>query len=248
MLDTYPTTCTALLDFEKGRLFLAALGRIEEVTDVWDDVPGRHDQGGWAQMRMQRHVDDRRHKHVKHVADALLRLQERRGFDHLVLAGTTEVVAELERELHDYVRRTVRARIVLPIGSPPQEILERSLELDEELERAREREAVERLRAGASGGAAVLGIDAVLAALWEARVEELVLDGDLRFEGSACGACGRLAASGGRCSACGSRTTSVPDVVEAGVALALRQGSRVETLVEDGLLHDAGGIGAYLRF
>ena len=248
MLDTYPTTCAALLDFEKARVFLAALGRIEEVTDVEDDVPGRHDQGGWAQMRMQRHVDDHRHKHVKRVADTLLRLHERRGFDHLMLAGTTEVVAELERELHDYVGRTVRARVALPIGASEREVLERSLHLDEELERAAEREAVERLRAAASAGRAAVGMDAVLAALWEGRVEELIVDGELRSAGSACTSCGRLAASAGSCRACRARTSRVPDIVETTVAAALRQGGRVETIIEDGLLVDVGGIGATLRF
>jgi len=129
LLDTYPTTCTALADFKTARLFLASLGRIEEVTEVSDDVPGRHDQGGWAQMRLQRHVDDHRRSHLKHVADTLLRLHDRRRFDHLILAGTTEVVAELERELHDYVARTVRARVVLPIGTSEARSEEHTSEL-----------------------------------------------------------------------------------------------------------------------
>ena len=40
----------------------------------------------------------------------------------------------------------------------------------------------------------------------------------------------------------------VPDVVEAAVAHALRQGCRVETFSEDGALAGLGGIGALLRF
>lgn len=249
VLETYPTTCTALVDHQNGRLFLAHLGCIEEISEVSDDVPNRHDQGGLAQMRLQRHVDDHRQKHLKHVAEELFHLQERRNFDHLILAGATEVVAELERELHDYVAKRVRARIVLPVTAPAQEVLERSLALDEELEAQREREEAERLlEAVAARRGAVGGLDGVLSAVWEARAGELLVDGELRHPGSVCGTCGRLASTNGSCSACGGRTEAVRDVVETGVAVALRQGCRIESITQDGLLAEVGGIGAFLRF
>lgn len=249
VLETYPTTCTTLVDHQHARLFLAHIGRIEEISEVSDDVPNRHDQGGLAQMRLQRHVDDHRQKHLKHVAEELFRLQERRHFDHLVLAGATDVVAELERELHDYVGKRVRARIVLPMTASAQEVLDRSLVLDEELEAHREREEAERLlEAVAARRGAVGGLDGVLDAVWEARAGELLVDHELRHSGSICGTCGRLASTNGACSACRGRTEAVPDVVETGVAVALRQGCRIETITQDGLLAEVGGIGAFLRF
>jgi peptide chain release factor subunit 1 len=249
VLETYPTTCTALVDHQHARLFLAHLGRIEEINEVSDDVPNRHDQGGLAQMRLQRHVDDHRQKHIKHVASELFRVQERRRFDHLVLAGATEVVAELERELHDYVAKRVRARIVLPTTATAQEVLERSLALDEQLEAQREREEAERLlEAVAARRGAVGGLDGVLDAVWEARAGELLVDDELRHPGSICGNCGRLASTNGACSACRGRTEAVPDVVETSVAVALRQGCRIETITQVGLLAEVGGIGAFLRF
>ena len=249
ILETYPTTCTALVDHQHARLFLARLGRIEEISEVSDDVPNRHDQGGLAQMRLQRHVDDHRQKHLKHVADELFRLQARRHFDHLVLAGATEVVAELERELHDYVAQRVRARIVLPVTASAREVLDRSLELDEELEAQREREEAGRLlEAVAARRGAVGGLDGVLDAVWETRAGELLVDDHLRHPGSVCGTCGRIASTNGACSACRGTTEAVPDVVETGVAVALRQGCRIETITQDGLLAEVGGIGAFLRF
>jgi hypothetical protein len=249
LLETYPTTCTALVDFEKARLFLTHLGRIEEISEIDDDVPNRHDQGGWAQMRLQRHVDELRQKHLKHVADALFRLRDRRRFDRLILAGSHEVVAELERDLHDYLVKLVVARVVLPMAASAQEVLERSTALDEELEAARERSAAQRLaQAVAAGRGAVGGLDDVLAVLSEARASEVLVEGELRRPGAVCTVCGRLAARNGACAACRARTEPVPDVVEAGVAMALRQGCRVETVTQDGLLAEVGGIGAFLRF
>ena len=42
--------------------------------------------------------------------------------------------------------------------------------------------------------------------------------------------------------------TRVADVVESAVAVALRQGARVETVTQDGRLQALDGIGALLRF
>jgi peptide chain release factor subunit 1 len=248
VLETYRPSCAALVDFEKARLFVVDLGRIEEVSDVWDDVPNRHDQGGWAQMRMQRHVDDHRSKHVKRVASRLFALWRRRPFEQLVLAGPAEALRELESSLHDYLRRRVRARLALPITAPVSDVLDRVLEVEEAVERERERAAIERVtRATATNDLGMSGLDRTLEALAAGRVAELVVSIDLSHPGAVCRSCGRLATTGRACPSCGARMHEVPDVVEAAVAAALRSGARVETVL-DGGLDELGGIGALLRF
>src|SRR5438034_1685436 len=96
VLEVYESFCTVLVDSEKARIFLAEVGRIEERSELWDDVPGRHDQGGWSQARYRRHIDEHRQRHLKRVAEALFRFYKRRKFDHLILGGPEEVVNELE--------------------------------------------------------------------------------------------------------------------------------------------------------
>ena len=249
LLEVYESFCTALVDSEKARIFLAEVGRIEERSDLFDDVPGRHDQGGWSQARYRRHIDEHRQKHLKHVADALFRFFKRRRFDHLILGGPEEVVKELEVELHDYLRRRVRARIALPITATVDEVLSRSLALEEEIERGRERGVVERVAAEAAADrAAVAGLRRTLTALGNGRVDTLVVALAFAAPGHECPSCGALRETGGRCPACGERLREVDDVVEAAVALALRNGARVETVTEDGALDEIGGIGALLRF
>lgn len=249
LLATYTTTCVALVDHEKARLFVVELGRIDETSEVVDQVPRRHDQGGWAQGRLQRHADDGRQKHLKHVAEELFALLKRRPFDHLVLAGSDEPVAVLERELHDYVRRRVRARLPLAIGTPAEEVLRCALDVEETFERHLERIKVEQLASvAAKGRRGVAGLGGTLAALAEGRVGELVVAFELSAPGVECSSCGRLAEQGDVCAACGSPVEPVSDVVEAAVAQAFRQGCRVETISEEGALADLGGIGALFRF
>ena len=249
LLEAYESFCTVLVDSEKARIFIAELGRVEEERDLLDDVPNRHDQGGWSQSRFQRHVDEHRQKHLKHTADVLFRFFKRRGFDHLILAGPDEILPELEHELHDYLRKRIAARITLPVTASPAEVLERSLRVEEDLDRERVRQAVDRIVAEAAAGRqAVSGLSATLTALGENRAGTLVVAMDLRAPGRECPSCGRLAERGRRCGTCGAKTREVADVVEGAVAQALRQGCRVETVSEAGALAARGGIGALLRF
>jgi len=124
LAETYESFCTALVDREKARIFLARMGQIQDRTDILDDVPGQHDQGGWSQSRYRRHVEDHAYHHLKHVADELLRFWKTRGFEHLILAGPHEAVTELERLLHDYLRQRVIERITLPMTAGAAEVLD----------------------------------------------------------------------------------------------------------------------------
>jgi peptide chain release factor subunit 1 len=250
LVELAETSCVTIVDREKARILVTTLGEVEEVTDILDEVPGHHDQGGWAQRRLQRHIEDHVQRHLKNVADALLRLHQRRSFDHLLLAGPDEVVAELQRNLHDYVRRTKARRLPVAMSASPAEVLERVMEFELGLEARREREAVERVVGETEGGTgrAVGGIAETIDALERGRVETLVVSSDLRADGVRCPSCGHVAVEGERCSACGAATERAPDLVEEAVEMALRQRCRVETVADGAGLARLGGIGALLRF
>jgi peptide chain release factor subunit 1 len=231
LVETYESFCTALVDRAKARIFLARMGQIQERTDIFDDVPGWHDQGGWSQSRYQRHIDDHAAHHLKHVAEVLLRFYKVRKFDHLILAGPDELIPEFERSLHDYLRRRIVARVTLAMTASAAEVLEKSLAVEEEIEKARERSILERVTAATSAGrSGVAGLEPVLHALNEGRVDTLVVPFGLSLPGARCTECGRLAAAGSVCGTCSGKLEPVPDVVESAVAGAIRQSSRVEIL------------------
>jgi peptide chain release factor subunit 1 len=246
VLEMAETFCTVIVDREKARILISSLGEIEEVSHVLDEVPGRHDQGGWAQARLQRHIEDHVQRHLKHVADTLFRIQEDRRFDHLILAGSDQTVAELERELHDYLGRAILGRVSLPLSASLEDVLERASALERELEDRREREAVDRLVGEASSGRAVTGMAGTLSAVEENRAETLVVRDGLEVAGVRCPSCGHLATNGSRCELCGTSTQEVPDLVEEVVEAALRHRCSVETVRDGATL--PGGIGALLRF
>lgn len=249
LVETYESFCTALVDRARARIFLARMGQIQERTDIFDDVPGWHDQGGWSQGRYQRHIEDHASQHLKHVAEVLLRFYKVRKFDHLILAGPDEVFPEFERSLHDYLKQHIAARVSLPMTASPAEVLQKSLAVEEEIGKARERRVVETLVAETSAGRnGVFGLQPVLHALNEGRVELLVVPFGLSVPGARCVQCGSLAAGGSVCGACGGRLESVPDVIETAVATAIRQSSRVEMLSLLEPEETTREIGALLRY
>ena len=126
--------------------------------------------------------------------------------------------------------------------------MERSLQVEEEVEARREREVLERMNAEAAAGRqAVIGLEPVLAALNDKRIDTLVVPLGLAVEGVRCTQCGWLGTSGTVCMACGGVTEHVGDVVESAVAKAIQQSSRVETLTNlDG--PEKVEVGALLRY
>jgi peptide chain release factor subunit 1 len=250
VLERFETFCTVVADRERARVFSVRMGRIGEVGDLFDEVPGWHDRGGWAQARFQRHIKDHVQRHLKRVADALLRRLRRAPFDHLVLAGSEEIVADLERELHDYVARRVLDRTTMPITVAPGEVLQHCLRLEDEVEARREAETVERLAAelDAGRGLAAAGMHDTLAALEAGRVATLVLAWELRRTGLRCPDCGHLDVAGERCAVCGAAMRPAADLVEEAVEVAFRQGCAVQAVTGVPLPPGSDGIGALLRF
>ena len=142
------------------------------------------------------------------------------------------------------------ARTSLSMTATAAEVLERSMQVEEEMEERQEHQTVERLLAEAAAGRnAVTGLGAVLDALNDGRVATLVVPFGLEAKGMRCTECGRLAERGTRCRNCGGPLEPVPDVVETAVGAALRQGAKVETvsfMASESL--DGAQIGAFLRF
>ncbi len=92
------------------------------------------------------------------------------------------------------------------------------------------------------------GLDGVLKALVERRVELLVISEGYSEGGWRCPACSYLAAIGRTCPLCSSDMVEVPDVVEDALEEALLQSCRIEICVGNADLDVLGRVGAFLRY
>ncbi|MGH3024075.1 MAG: Vms1/Ankzf1 family peptidyl-tRNA hydrolase [Gaiellaceae bacterium] len=234
---------------EQGRFYRLRDGRLEELADYTEEQPRRHDQGGWSQARMQRHVDELAQDHLRRVAEELDRLVRRLDGTQVVVIASEESAAEFP----DLVSQETRAAIagIAPAEAHAQasELLAAAMPVLERKADAREAELVERWRESAGReGRASSGWETTLAAASDGRVETLLVQEGSNREALRCPQCGRAIAAGETCPLDGARLVGPEDGLELAVHQTLAHGGTVWPVRRGRDLDPVEGIGAILRF
>jgi peptide chain release factor subunit 1 len=240
--------CVALVSRRDARIFRGSPDGLREIEQIHDVVFGQHDQGGWSQARYQRGIEKEKDDHLRHTAEALMKHFKRRPFQRLILGGPREVAADFESKLHGYLSERLAGRIDVDVdNSTPEQVLQKTQPLFEELEGEREAAALERL----GEGRAAIGLEDVLQALNERRVECLLLDERFAAPGTSCPECGWLGPGGERtCPVDGRELMQLDDLTEAAIELTLQQSAEILAVRRrrEELEERAGGVAALLRF
>ena len=253
IIDEHERYATVVVDKEDAHLYVIHMGQIERQSEVFDaGVPGRHEQGGWAQARYQRHTGFHVHEHLKHVLQRLERYYYAQPFDRLILGGPEEALTEFQKMLPPVLQERFIGAFHTNAKGQPQEILAKAAAVFEAYERAQEEALVARIadEAGA-GGQGVVGPAATIEALNEGRVHKLVVGAGVTIPGAECPNCRLLLEPPGpTCPACGAPTADLPDLVERAVQRVYENNGRVEVVFGRAAqwLAARGGIGAQLRF
>jgi len=253
LVDDLERYVVALVDNQSARLLTVFEGRVESVEDFTDDVPGKHDQGGPAQARLQRHHEDHVLRHVKRVVQQLSEGLRQRAFDRVILAGHEEATAAVRERLPRELARRLVATVPAETSATDAEILRMTLDVAQRVERESEEGLVTSvIDASRSDGPGACGSSATLEAVWLRQVLTLVLADGLTASGSECPVDGRLYREPpGACPMCGADTLPVGDIADRAAQDTLRQDGAVE-IVHDAAarrLRDAcDGMGAVLRF
>ncbi|HVT43102.1 MAG TPA: Vms1/Ankzf1 family peptidyl-tRNA hydrolase [Thermoanaerobaculia bacterium] len=246
----HPPIAFAIVDGKSARLFELQFGRILEEIDLEDpDMPRRHDQGGWSQANMQRHVRHHIDRHHKDVSDALTKMVESDEVAGIILSGQERNVANFRGFLPKRIDDLVLGALPMDIRASVDEIVTACQEI---LSRQREssiRALVRELEQTArKNGRGALGFDQVVNAVNQQRVERLYLTPAAESRGWRCTRCrtiGRTIPLG--CPGCGATVLTV-DLVEEIIADCQRESGEVEFAPGDSLLAAYEGIGALLRF
>jgi peptide chain release factor subunit 1 len=239
-----------LADRRRARLFQFELGELVEKTELLDELPRHEDDGGGLNRdQVAGHVAAATHRHLRRAAQVAFDVFQQQGFDQLVLGAPSEVAGALERELHPYLRERIAARLSLPVGASEEEVCQAALEVEADIERAREAVLVGRLRdALGTRRGAVAGLEPVLAALVARRVDTLLVSEGFEAPGWRCRSCAFVGPRGPTCPVCAMPMDRVDDVVEEAVEEALVQSCRVAICDGNADLDVLGRIGALLRY
>lgn len=249
--ETYEPLVVALVDRQRARIFRFELGELVEHSELLDDVPPRvdgTDEGGLVASHVQAHADEVARRHYRHAADAVRQVLDHRSAKHVVLGGPAEAVAELEDQLHPYVRDRVVARLSISAQASEADIRQAAVAAEEDIERREQEAVVARLKDAAhSDGRGVAGLDDTLQAAYERRIETLVVSSGYEEPGWRCGACEFLATVGSECRVCGAAMERVDDVITDAIDLTLTAGASV-WVCENADLDVMGRVGALLRY
>ncbi|RPJ58421.1 MAG: hypothetical protein EHM23_17595 [Acidobacteria bacterium] len=246
-----------LIDKAHSRLFTVFLDQIEEHVDALAVQDVKHIKGPGtdhmrSQMQVQRKADGHVRHHLKNVAELLGRVAEEQQIERLILAGPVTTTNELQGLLPTPLRRLFIGTVPLSIDANASQILEATRAMQSGAERADEEHIVgDLITAAAKNNQAVTGLDPTLKTIQEGRVRRIVYANGFAPQGGECTSCGSLFA--GKvpvCSYCEAEVQPVKDVVARAVSRVINSGGQAEQVREKAAqqLHDAGGIGAFLRF
>jgi len=246
-----PRRCVALINRRTLRLLADGPdGELRELAQLADDVPGKHDQGGWSQANYERSIEEEVRKHVERSAQALFAQLRRAPYDALVIGGPAELWPMVEHALHPYVRDRCLGRVDVDVEhASADEAIAAAAPLLAAAERRRVDALLERVQAGVgSGGRAVAGLADVLAALSERRVEALLYQAGFQAPGFACPQSSWLGVDARACPSGAERAQERENVLDDAIAAAILQSAEVRALRDRPELGPLGGIAAALRF
>ena len=250
LLDAYGRYGVILVDQEGARLFLFEMGRLQEATGTLGEEVKRHKQGGFAAARFQRRADEQAAQNLRHAAELATEFFQASECPRLILAGTPQTASQFQEFLPKAHQAKVVGTLSLDILASEAEVRDRSLDLIQQVDRAREARLVEQMvTTAAKGGPAVLGLADTLMALQEQRVHILLVAEGYAQMGYRCRQCAYVGADHTpSCPICGGPMEEVEDVVDTAIRRAIDLGVEVEVVHENPAIAQAGHIGALLRY
>jgi peptide subunit release factor 1 (eRF1) len=250
--DEHDRFAVVVLDKQRARLFVAQLGHVVEVADIFEDTPRHHKQGGRSQMRLQRHHDAHVMWHAGAVAHATELLMERFETRYLLVSGTTQILAEYRVHLPPGLVRRWKGDFPVSIDASADEVARAVEPIERRVETEEETEAIARVNTAVPAGRGVWGLGKTLKAVDEKRVQLLVVHDRYRTPGRECVPCRMLLPPAtAACPKCGKAVGDVEDVVDAILERAVTQEAELELVRSNEarrLLPPGEPIGGLLRF
>jgi peptide chain release factor subunit 1 len=234
---------------EQGRFYRLRAGKLEDLADYTEEQPRRHDQGGWAQARLQRHVDELAQDHLRRVADVLDRLVRRLRGPRVVVVASEETGAEFLDLVAQDTRAAIAGTAHAEAHAQPRELLDAAVPVLERWRAERERELVERwAEEHGRNGRGAAGWAAILEAASDGRIELLLFREGANHPAKRCPACGRLQLEGSKCPLDGNQLEDSEDGLDLAIHQTLAHGGTVWAVRGRDDLDAVAGVGALLRF
>ncbi len=265
LLDEFDRYCVVVCDSRKARIFSLYLGTIEESSEAFleDNVPdgvrvkqsmtaggGGTIQAGLGDKRIERHIQDHVHRHLKRVADKTLEFFKKKRFTRLMLAGPEDkTLPWLKDHLHSYLRQRLATEFSAHPDNHISEIREKAVEAAQQWEREQEQALVDEIiEHSGPGDKGELGLEPVIEAINLGQVQTLVLRHDFSASGYICTHDRILSTYLETCPICGDKMFYTECLADEMVEEALNQNAEIEHVFAQNDTLDQYGVAAKLRF
>ncbi len=251
MIDQNPEYAVVLADSNTAKIFIMQRGKILENEEIENTKYSRSDEGGWSQMRFQRHIDEMRKQHAKEVIEELEKIVRDEDIRHFVIAGNKEVVVPLLRdEMDDFLNERLVGTFRMDIDASEKELMDAAETVIKQFDTLKDKEKIDALNEeNYDGGKGVTGVAKTLRALANGQVQELYLVAkfdELEYDENkikkilneyAPGEDGEMA-----------DVKNPRQIADDMITRALDSAERIRFIEDESLLEEAGGVGALLRY
>lgn len=247
--DEYENVAVLVADNKKARIFMISSALAGPGETVEGNIKNHVKKGGWSQQRYERRRDKELLLYAREIVDALARLEQEEHFRRIVLVGGKEILRIVQENLPKAMQDMV-IRKDLDLGKGEASINREIMDLFFERERRSELDLWERIRTEyLQGGLGAIGLNEVLRAVEEGRIQEMIVTRTFHPEGRRCRECERVHAGPAMtCTACGSTSLYAVDLVNEIVEMLKLTGATVDFADPIPSLTEAGDIAALLRF
>jgi peptide chain release factor subunit 1 len=247
--DESKSAIAVMVDTDRAKIFEMSLGEIHLESQIESYVPGRHEQGGWSQMRFQRHIREHMHQHHKGVAEQLIKLFDEERCENIVLIGQEHILASFRALLPERVREKIKGDFSAKFEEESSNLAEKVIEyLHGEYFKEEHTIIEEVIETALAQGAAAVGLRDTIEAINRGQVHRLLLDSDLKRQGWQCIKCLALGdITPLSCPFCNSAIETV-DLAEEMIRSVINRDGEVDMIKHHPELNKYEGIGAMLRF
>lgn len=219
--DTYHRFVTVITTKSEARILETTIGAVtEEILSARPELRKRIGRE-WTQEHYHNHKDERDQQFVREKIKILDELMNRRGHNHLVIAGSPKMVSRMTKALPPRLREKLISTVTANPNSGIDPILLESIHLAVAAENIESHNHVRKLESAVlSGGLGVAGYAASHAALRDGYADMLIIDQDFHDV----------------------------EMRETLVRLATSSGVRIETVKRSETLERLAGVGCLLRY
>ena len=227
-----------------ARIFVGPGDALEETDRIVDDVHSEYEKLGWSPSKYQHSAEKEVRDHLTNAAELAFDVFKHRGLDRVIVGGPEDLLGEFKGKLHSYLRERIVGKVAVDVENASlDDVCSAARPLIDAHVRQCERTALDRLAQGVgTGGRGAAGIDEVLDALNQARVETLLIAENFKAPGRVDFQAGLLLP------ASADQGEPVEDIVEPAIEKAIEQSATAMVVRHHDDLLPLGGIGAVLRF